>query len=73
MANDYAYYSKNPTLWEEASQALWGGHDICPLLPQFMVTLITRWEISALSHKEVWGMLRGSTANWPFSLSCLRE
>ena len=50
-----AYYSKDPTLWEEASQALWGGQDICPLLPQVMVNLITRWEISVLTHKEVWG------------------
>ena len=52
MVSDYAYYSKDPTLWEEAFQALWGGHDICPHLPQFMVTLITRWEISVLSHEE---------------------
>ena len=55
MVSNYAYYSKDPTLWEEPSKALWGGHDICPLLPQFMVTLITRQEISILSHKEAWG------------------
>ena len=55
MMSDYAYYSKDPTLWEEASQALWGDHDICTLLPQFVVTLITRWEISALSRNEAHG------------------
>ena len=44
---DYTYFA---SWWEESYQALWGCHDICLLLKQFQVTLVTQPELTSLSH-----------------------
>ena len=44
--NNYNFFSKGPSQWEEAFWLLWGCHDICPLLDQFHVASITQSELS---------------------------
>ena len=52
---DYAHFSRDPSLWEESTQILWGSHDICPFLSQFQVRDVTWSELLALCHVGVWG------------------
>ena len=51
---DYAFFTKDPSQWEESNQALWGHHNICPSLPRFYEALVTQPELSALSCSGVW-------------------
>ena len=52
---DYAHFSRDPGLWEESTQMLWGSHDICLSLSWFQVRDVTQSELLALSHAWVWG------------------
>ena len=53
---DYAFFSKDPSQWDEAYQSLWGCHDICPILEQFHITQVTQPELSSLTHLLVHGV-----------------
>ena len=52
---NYTYFAKDPSWWEESYQVVWGYHNICPLLKQLQVTMVTQPELSSLSHAGVWG------------------
>ena len=54
MMCDYAFFSKDPSQWDEAYQSLWGHHDICPILEQFHIAQVTQPELSSLAHLLVW-------------------
>ena len=49
--SNYELFSKDPGLWGEAFQSLWGHLDICPSLNQFHVTSITH----SLTSLKAWG------------------
>ena len=53
--NDCTYFSKDASRWEQITMAMWGSHNICPLLMQFEVMQITWLGISAISLAEAWG------------------
>ena len=55
MANDYAYFMGDASRWEDATEAIWGSHNICPLLTQFQVLQITWLGLSTISQAEAWG------------------
>ena len=55
MANDYAYFVGDASRWEDATKAIWGSNNICPLLTQFQVSEITWLGLSAISQAEAWG------------------
>ena len=55
MANDYAYFAGDASRLEDTTAAIWGSHDICPLLTQFQVLEITWLGLSAISQAEVLG------------------
>ena len=55
MANDYAYFMGDASRWEDATEAIWGSHNICPLLTQFQVLEITQSGLSTISWAEVLG------------------
>ena len=65
---EYTHFSKNPCLWEELTQMLWGSHDICPCLSQFQVRDMTRSELSALSHMGAWGDTQKPQCNMAYLL-----
>ena len=50
---DYVNFSRDPGLWEELTQTLWGSH-IGPSLSQFQVKDVTQSELLALSHAGAW-------------------
>ena len=52
---DYAFFSKDPSQWDESYQSLWGCHSICPILKQFQVAQVTQPGLSFLTHLLVWG------------------
>ena len=52
---DYAFFSKDPSQWDEAYQSLWGCHDICPILEQFHIVQVTQPELSSLTCLLAWG------------------
>ena len=52
---DYAFFSKDPSWWDEAYQSLWGCHDIYPILEQFHNVQVTQVELSSLTCSLVRG------------------
>ena len=50
---NYTFFSKDSSWWDECYQSLWGCHNICLLLEQFQVTLLTQPEVSSLSPSGV--------------------
>ena len=70
MANDYAYVAGDVSRWEDATKAIWGSHNICPLLTQFQVMEMAQSGLSTISWAEVWGTLRGPDLVWPISFYC---
>ena len=70
---DYAFFSKDPSQWEEAYQSLWGHHNICPILEQFHITQVTQMELSSLPHLLVWGDLKRFCSNVAFLLILPKE
>ena len=65
---DYVHFSKDPGLWEESAQVLWGSHDICPSLTWFKVGEIIWLEELALSHTGAWGSIEKPQVNMAFLL-----
>ena len=55
MMCDYAFFSKDPSQWDEAYQSLWGCHDICSIVEQFHIAQVTQPELSSLTHLLVRG------------------
>ena len=55
MANVYAYFAGDASRWEDATKAISGSHDICPLLTQFQDLEITQLGLSTISWAEAWG------------------
>ena len=55
MMCDYAFFSKDPSQLDEAYQLLWGHHDICPILEQFHIALVTQLEVSSITCLLQWG------------------
>ena len=53
--NDYTYFCKDASRWEQSTEAAWEVHNTCPLLMQFKVLEITQSGISTNSQAEVWG------------------
>ena len=53
--NDCAHFSRDPSLWEELTQMLWGSHDICTSLSWFQLRDVTQLEFLALSCAGAWG------------------
>ena len=53
--NDYTYFSKDASRWEQTTEAMWGSHDICPPLSQLEVMEITQSGLSAISQAEARG------------------
>ena len=51
---DYAFFSKDPSQWDEAYQSLWGCDDICPILEQFHVTQVIQPDLSSLTCLLAW-------------------
>ena len=52
---DYAFFSKDPSQWDEAYLSLWGCHDICPILKQFHIVQVIQMELSSLTCSSAWG------------------
>ena len=65
---DYTFFSKHPNWWDESYQLFWGCHNICPLLEQFQVTLVTQPELSSLSCSGAWGDAKKFHSNLAFLL-----
>ena len=55
MMCDYAFFSKDPSQWDESYQSLWGCHNICPILKQFHITQLTQPGLSSITHLMAWG------------------
>ena len=55
MANNYAYFTGDASRWDDATEAIWGSHNFCPLLTQFQVSKITSLGLSTISWAEAWG------------------
>ena len=60
---------QGPQLRHEAYQSLWGCHDICPILEQFHIALVTQPELSSLTHLLVWGDPKRFHSNVSFLLN----
>ena len=54
MTCDYAFFSKDPSQWDEAYQSLWGHHNICLILEQFHIVWVTQPGLSSLTHLLTW-------------------
>ena len=68
---NYVHFSRDPRLWEESTQMLWGSHDIFPSLSQFQVRDVTQSEVLALSHAGVWGDTEKPQHNMAYLLLAL--
>ena len=53
--NDYSHFAKDTNRWEQATEATWGSHDICPLLSQFYITRISWLHLLSISWAKAWG------------------
>ena len=53
--DDYPYFTKDTTRWEQVTKATQGFQDICSLLTQFYAMVITQSHLSAISWEEAWG------------------
>ena len=53
--NDYSHFAEDVNRWEQATEAMWGSHDICPLLSQFYITAISQSHLLAVSQEKAWG------------------
>ena len=68
MMCDYAFFSKDPSQWDEAYQSLWGHHDICPILEQFHIAQVLQPEFSSLTCLLAWGDPKRFHSNVAFLL-----
>ena len=66
MMCDDAFFSKDPSQWDEAYQSLWGCHGICPILEQFHIAQVTQPELSSLTRYWCGVTLKDFLAVWPF-------
>ena len=53
--NNYSHLAEDANRWEQTTEAMWGSHDICPLLSQFYVMAISQLCLSAMSWAKAWG------------------
>ena len=53
--NDYSHFAEDANRWEQTTNVTWGSHNICPLLSQFYVTVISWSHLSAISLAKAWG------------------
>ena len=70
---DYAFFSKDPSQWDEAYQSLWGCHNICPILEQFHITQVTLMELFSLTHLLAWSDPKRFCSNVAFLLILPKE
>ena len=70
---DYAFFSKDPSWWDDSYQSLWGCHDICPILEQFHVTQVTQMELSSLTDLLAWVDPKRFYSDMAFLLILLKE
>ena len=70
---DYAFFSKDPSQWDEAYQSLWGCHNICPILEQFHIVQVTQTELSSLTHSFAWDELERLCSDMAFLLILPKE
>ena len=68
MMCDHAFFSEDPSQWDEAYQSLWGHHDICPILELFPIIQVTQPELSSLTHLLLWGDIERFHSNVAFLL-----
>ena len=53
--NDYSHFAEDANRWEQTTEAMWGLHNICPLLSQFYVMVISQSCLSAISQAKALG------------------
>ena len=53
--NDYSHFAEDANRWEQTTEAMWGSHDICPLLSQFNIMVISQSCLLAISWAKAWG------------------
>ena len=53
--NDYSHFAEDANRWEQTTEAMWGSHNICPLLSQFYITVISGLFLLAISWAKAWG------------------
>ena len=53
--NDYSHFAEDTNRWEQITEAMWGSHDIFPLLSQFHVMVISQSHLSAIFQAKAWG------------------
>ena len=53
--NNYSHFAKDANRWEETTGATWRSCNICPLLSQFYITVISWLHLSAISGAKAWG------------------
>ena len=71
--SNHAFFSKDPSQWEEAYQSLCGHHDICMTLERFRVASITQSELSSLTSLKAWGNLEKFRRDITFLLILTKE
>ena len=68
---DYVHFSRDPSLWGESIQTMWGSHDICPSLSWFQVKGVTQSELLSLSHAGAWRHTEKPQCNMAYLLIVL--
>ena len=71
--NDYSHFAKDTNRWEQAKEAMWGSHDICPLIIQFYAMAITWSCLSAISLAKAWGDPKRSKLSMAYLLIALAQ